>query len=614
MFSGRVFLKLIVLVIVVPQKIIVMKKNFYTFFLLVSFLSLFFWSCQKEESVLIDENTEETINVNSPLARLLLNTSQNAGIVDDIIDGNSCCSIEYPVDIIVNGQELTIMSEDDLQLIQDIYDLFPNDIDTLEIIFPITCIYEDYSSYYLRNQSELQAIIDACTGSQEITCVDLVYPITFFTFDSSQQQTDSVIIGNDVELYLFLQGLDSSDIISIDFPISMVLSDGTVQQINNNEELTTAITTCVNDPGTDPIDPALFEQDLTTGVWYVTYFFDDYDETNSFNGNEFSFALDHTAQAVNGGTTTNGTWNFIDGSTPKLDLFFGLVSPYDELDEDWEILEATTDIIRLKHISGSNGSVDLITFGRIPNSGGSNEEVNIFIENLTTGVWYVNLFNDGEDKTCDYVDYVFTYTTDGMVVAVSPANTINGFWTVEDIGGGVLDFVLNFDNSGPGSILGDLNDNWNVIENNQIIIRLDDPIGGGGTDLLTFGRNPADCGGGGGGTPNPQVLRDIMVQGSWYIATFLDDGDDETIDYNGYGFNFYANENVNAYNGSQYVYGIWIVSLVNDELNFEFDMDSPINGADNDEYKVLQFSETSVTFITRDSNENIEDTLVFEKN
>ena len=43
-------------------------------------------------------------------------------------------------------------------------------------------------------------------------------------------------------------------------------------------------------------------------------------------------------------------------------------------------------------------------------------------------------------------------------------------------------------------------------------------------------------------------------------------------------------------------------------------MDSPINGADDNDYKVLQFSETSATFITRDSSGNIEDTLVFEKN
>jgi hypothetical protein len=43
-------------------------------------------------------------------------------------------------------------------------------------------------------------------------------------------------------------------------------------------------------------------------------------------------------------------------------------------------------------------------------------------------------------------------------------------------------------------------------------------------------------------------------------------------------------------------------------------MDSPLNGADDDEYKALQYTPTSVTFITRNSNGEIEDTLIFKKN
>jgi hypothetical protein len=43
-------------------------------------------------------------------------------------------------------------------------------------------------------------------------------------------------------------------------------------------------------------------------------------------------------------------------------------------------------------------------------------------------------------------------------------------------------------------------------------------------------------------------------------------------------------------------------------------MDSPINGADDDEYKVLQSSNASVTLVTRNSQGEIEDTLIFKKN
>ena len=156
-----------------------------------------------------------------------------------------------------------------------------------------------------------------------------------------------------------------------------------------------------------------------------------------------------------------------------------------------------------------------------------------------------------------------------------------------------------------------MNDNWDVLEATQTIIRLSDVSGGGGgTDLLTFGREPN----GGGGGPDPQELRDILQAGTWYIEKYLEDGDDETSDFADFDFTFFSNQTILATNGSENVDGIWIVTVIGQELNFEFDMDSPINGADDDEYKTLQYSPTSVTFITRNSDGEIEDTLIFKKN
>lgn len=569
---------------------------------------MLFYSCQKESVELIDETTDNTITANSPLSNLVLRTTQNAGIDDDIIDRNSCCSVFYPVGVVVNGQQLMIENQSDLQLIRDIYDLFPNDTDTLEIDYPIDLIYENYNIYPINNETELVRYSDDCSGSNEITCIDYVYPITYFTYNSNQQQTGSIVVHNDVEMYLFLQDLSTDDFISIDFPISVILADGNILVVNNNLELETAIMDCVNNANTDPVDPTQFEQDLTNGVWYVTYYFDDYDETSDFFGYEFSFALDHTALAVINSTSVNGEWNFMGGSQPELDLYFGVDTPLDELDEDWEILESNSELIRLKHISGSDGSTDLLTFGRTPNSGGSNADINNFIENITTGIWYVNLFDNGIDQTCNYRDYVFTYMANGIVTAEGISSTIEGFWVVEN-GSSGLELILNF--NGMGSTFEDLNDDWDVSEFNTSIIRLEDS-NGGDDDLLSFGRFPPDCGGGGG--PDPQVLRDIMISGTWYIDAYLDDGDDETSDYMGYNFDFASDETVSAFNGSQYVSGIWIITVAGDDFNLEFDMDSPINGADDDEYKALQYTATSVTFITRDSDGNIEDTLVFKKN
>ena len=604
--QGRVDFNLFVSTIN-PKYRKVKKIQLLIYFLLL-FLSIALFSCQKEEEEHIDETEEETINAGSPLTDLLLRTAQNPGTFDDIIDGNSCASVVLPVTVVANGQQVTINTPEDILLVVQIFNLFPNDTDTLEINFPITLQLFDFTQVTINNQSELEAIAALCGANDgEIGCLDFVYPITFFTYNTDQQQTGTVAITNDVELFNFLQGLGPNDFISLDYPISVVLFDGSTVEVNSNQQLQTLIADCIENSNNNTIDISQFEEDLTTGIWYVNYFFDDYDETDNYADYEFTFALDGSAQAVKAGVTENGTWALVDDF--KLDLFFGTNPPLDELDEDWEILEATAEIIKLKHISGSDGSIDFLTFGREPNTGGNNTELNLFIENLITGSWFVNLLEDnGNNHTSNFDGYEFTFLGNGSAVAVSGNNTINGFWTAE-MDNGSLDFILNFETATNGNF-SELNDDWDVLEATQTIIRLSDVNSSGGNDLLTFGREPN----GGGGGPDPQELRDILQDGTWYVDKFLEDGDDETAEFNGYDFTFFSNQQVLAVKGSQTVDGIWIVTVTGQDLNFEFDMDSPINRADDDEYKVLQYFSNSVTFVTRDSNGDIEDTLIFKKN
>ncbi len=584
-----------------------MKKIQLLLYFALLYLCIALFSCQEEEKEFIDETPEDTITANSPLTGLLLRTSQNPGTYDDLIDGNGCASVLLPVTVVANGQQVTINTPEDILLIEQIFNQFPNDTDTLEISFPITLELFDFTQVTVNNQIELDALAATCSSNNtEIGCLDFVYPITFFTYNADQQQTGNITINNDLGLFGFLQGLGPNDYISLDFPISVILADGSTSEVNSNQQLQALILDCVANTDTDPIDISQFEEDLTTGVWYVEYFFDDYDETDNYAGYEFTFAVDGTAQAVKSGNTVAGTWALVDDF--KFDLFFGTNAPLDELDEDWEILEATSEIIKLKHISGSDGSTDYVTFGRNPNTGGNNTELNLFIENLSTGSWFVNVLEEnGADHTANFDGYEFTFLRNGSAVAVGSNNSINGFWTAE-IDNGNLDFILNFETT-TNSDFSELNDDWDVLESSQTIIRLSDVSGNGETDLLTFGREPN-----GGGGPDPQELRDILQSGSWFVDQFLDDGDDETTVFSGYDFTFFGNQTILATNGSENVDGIWIVTVTGQELNFEFDMDSPLNGADDDEYKALQYSPTSVTFITRNSDGEIEDTLIFKKN
>lgn len=105
---------------------------------------------------------------------------------------------------------------------------------------------------------------------------------------------------------------------------------------------------------------------LTQGSWKITLFQEDSkNETYYFTGYDFVFNQNGSAVASNNSTTKNGSWNTgSDDSQNKLYLDFGQEDPFEELTDDWIILENTSSKIRLQHTSGGDGSIDLLTFER----------------------------------------------------------------------------------------------------------------------------------------------------------------------------------------------------------------------------------------------------------
>tara|TARA_R110000850_G_scaffold150497_1_gene273115 strand:- start:12715 stop:14220 length:1506 start_codon:yes stop_codon:yes gene_type:complete len=447
------------------------------------------------------------------------------------------------------------------------------------------------------------------TEPTAITCVSINYPINLNIFNAAGQQTGTQTISSDLELLLFISNLEPGSGFSIVFPISITLESGNVVEINNLQELEDIILACDASGGQIP---ANFADILTDGVWYVNYFFDDEDETFLFNGYQFSFNADQTALADNGSNQVNGTWELTTSSTLDFVLFFGTNSPFDELDDDWDIIEVTPEIIRLKDVSGGDGSVEFLTFGRTPTTGGGG--TNSFVENLTTGDWYVTLLNDdGDIETCHYINYTFSFAADQSVTATSSGNTVNGSWQVQNSSSG-LDLVLDFQISGDDDPFDDLNDDWDVVDFNTNLISLLDISGGdGSTDILKFGRTPAaDCTGG----ANPQDLIDIMISGSWFVANYLDDGINQTAPYTGYTVDFISDGTVTAANGSQTLNGSWAVTLSGDgsglDVVLDFGSQVPFDEF-NDDWDVEGFTDTSIDLKDVSGGDGSVDTLRFEK-
>ena len=107
------------------------------------------------------------------------------------------------------------------------------------------------------------------------------------------------------------------------------------------------------------------------GTWKITTFSEDgNDETSHFTGYNFTFGNNNVLTATNGTDTYTGTWSVAasdsDDDNPGDDIDFniGFASPQDfnDLSDDWHILEYSSTAIKLIDVSGGNGGTDYLTF------------------------------------------------------------------------------------------------------------------------------------------------------------------------------------------------------------------------------------------------------------
>jgi len=117
----------------------------------------------------------------------------------------------------------------------------------------------------------------------------------------------------------------------------------------------------------DSVTPDNTRGTINQGNWKVTYFNDSgKDETNKFNGYTFTFADNGTITATNGSITETGTWSTgNDDSQVKLYITFTGMSPFDEISDDWHVIEQGSSLIKLEDVSGGNGGTDYLNFSKI---------------------------------------------------------------------------------------------------------------------------------------------------------------------------------------------------------------------------------------------------------
>jgi len=436
------------------------------YFFILSLITVVLFSCQKEIATVIQPQQDEVLTPNTTAATLIEKTVTKDGSKDNIIDHASCISIQLPVTVIANGLEITINSDTDYAEIEAVFDQFDFDTDHLDIIFPVTIILSDYTEITINNMDELENYVHECGAENEmdddIECVDFVYPITFSIFDAANELTDTISVENDEQFYLFLEDMNESDIVQINFPISVVLADGTEKTIENMNQLEDVIDgakdMCNEDDNNNYNDDdcinctveQITEMLLTCSWMPEVVKINGQDNSEQYANYLFTFNEDGTVVVSDNGYELQGTW-MIDQTDTGILVKINIEGMTD-FSFNWNLHEYNED----------HSEIDLIyEDNKIKLEKVCLEDKTLLEDTLNEGQWEIaNFVNEGDNETVNYNDFVLDFMADGTVTATKNNDVVNGTWVVI-YDSGKLKLVLNFDDTIP---FNEFNEDWLTVD------------------------------------------------------------------------------------------------------------------------------------------------------
>ena len=223
----------------------------------------------------------------------------------------------------------------------------------------------------------------------------------------------------------------------------------------------------------------------------------------------------------------------------------------------------------------------------------------VLVDALLNGEWAVSYFFDEADETTDFQGFVFTFFEDGSAKTIKDDLVINGTWeTYGDDGS--LEIEIDFGSESP---MDELEEDWNIIEFNDSIIKLSDD-----ETLLTFERSTDN-----GGGINEPTFSQILIEGQWTVANYSDAGVDETANYQGFKLTFNMDGTVAATNDTDTVNGTWSEIIDGDKHKMELDFGATVPFDEfAEDWIIVNITETRVELNDINEDQSV-DTLVFEK-
>lgn len=168
----------------------------------------------------------------------------------------------------------------------------------------------------IQKDSELYTLLDRVTKDKDdpmtdIVCIDFVYPINLLLYNSNLQRIGAITIIGDDNFSAFLGILPADQSLSISYPITTTLADGTEFTVNNNSELKLAIDSCSREDIINYCNGLFCTATPTTVtpcVWKVQY---DATGDNKYLSGYFDANSDGTIKLFYDNQTYNGSWTFL---------------------------------------------------------------------------------------------------------------------------------------------------------------------------------------------------------------------------------------------------------------------------------------------------------------
>jgi hypothetical protein len=344
-------------------------KTFKLFTVLALTAILGFTSCQSEESEQVGTNPNANSST-SPTASNFERAAKNDGSDDDFLDGNSCTELLFPLTAIVNGKKITLLTSLDLSAAISIIGEFNDDNDTVTFQFPIRVITSSHTQVTLQSQSDLDELKEACEsaeaeGNEAISCVEIDFPITMLTYNVSIEQTGSVVVQSQKQLYTFMTDLQSDELFSVNYPMNVTASNGTSVQIGSDAEFQSAISDCVQteDEEEEAAENAVEVEAILSGSIFKveTFITGGVDTANDYADYTIEFTNDLKIVAKNQVNTTleeiEGTYTVSSEIEVFVDISFASNTAVSALGNDFIVSAYSDTVITLT--SKTDASVTL---------------------------------------------------------------------------------------------------------------------------------------------------------------------------------------------------------------------------------------------------------------